>query len=1542
MNISKRAAAAAILYLLASFTAAQIAAPEFTADSYGVTLDEDAPAGVLTFSPAISATDAVRYSISAIVAPTSLTTTDTGTIAASLPFSINSNTGAVAVIRLSTLFPDFEALDTSGANSRKYVFEVTVTNTLGSDTAIVTVTINNVIETPRLSGSAYEARIAEDAVDGAAVDVAPVIDAQEVIVGYSISAIVAPTSLATTDTGTIATALPFSINPGTGAVTVIRSSTLFPDFEALDTSGANSRRYVFEVTATNAAGSDTARVTVRVTNVAERPQLSRDVYEIRIGEETASGPLDIEISANDAPTYSISSYVAPAGLEPEEFPFDIAAATGIISVINTASLSPDYEALEIMGANERSYVFVITAANAVDSDEATVRVRIDNFVEVPRLSEETYSARISEDASAGVLTITPRIVASEADVTYAIDSIIAPANLVMDDPAAALPFSIDPDTGVISVIRTDSLFPDYEALDAAGPNARRYVFDIRVGSAVGLDTAVVTIFIDNVIEAPKLSADVYSTSLGEDATARALVLTPAISATGEQIIHSISAIEAPDTLATNDPAMIAASLPFSINRDTGVISVVRSADLDLDFENLDTQGADARTYVFEITAMNTAGLDKARVRVRIINVNEPPALSADAYSTTIVENTTAILALEPPFMAADPDGDGLIYSLLPPDVPFQINANSGEITARSPDYEVLPQTGENAGQYVFTVVVTADGGSDSATVRVGVNNLLERLEFSADSYSRTLPDTAALQTAVGDPIAVSTDETAGSISYSLSGPADSPFRLRSDVSNGAQIELYSAIPAGGTAYELTLTATFTPAETPVSGPATLTAAVPVTINIDEEAATIRLGEVTVDEDAGVAQLPVLVTGTLKSPLDVDFAAVPDSTAVPDQDYSLRTTRVQIPAGTYSDEAAAEILIDIVDDGFGGEQTETLELLFSGGPPVGRTTLIFIGDPGVLRIRDNDSLRFRVESTRVIENIERAHVNVAIRLIGQLESDQTLVISTADGTATAGLDYTSLSSFGITFATSEQQEQVRTVELGILDDDFSEDVETFEISMNYPPGIPLPSGVDLSGGVVTILDDETLSRNEQRREELITIQAIAAKAEAGLVLDALQTRFASPPQFVGGRETVSSRGVPVAEGEQASLAGARGVNGITVWMHGGLRTMRGGRDIRRDRLEYDGESVALTVGTEQQWNTNLVTGVSWSHIESDIDYNLAADIGVTESSFVEQTELVSVYGAVRPVPSFLVWLVVGGGRGEVTDIRIPANAESREEGNADTELYMAAVGMDYHLSPVRTANPIDLDLIVAVYAVQKRTAELRYFNDLLEDFLIAVPKTTVDLYEMRLGARVGFPIPIADSGLLRPHVQLDLVRNDGEYPFSNLQSLDIKAGLTLDFKRLRLAVDGNLETLSGGQNFWGFRGEAKLLALGDGRGLSLGLSSQIGGADSWQAVRDSAAFSDPAGLVQAPPARAARLGLEGAYGFWRAAKDIVWEPYIRFSRGAAQTSSGLGLRLRPGVSTWRLDFGVQRLEDIAGSENDHQALLTFSSAFPHFLVRTRGR
>jgi hypothetical protein len=224
-------------------------------------------------------------------------------------------------------------------------------------------------------------------------------------------------------------------------------------------------------------------------------------------------------------------------------------------------------------------------------------------------------------------------------------------------------------------------------------------------------------------------------------------------------------------------------------------------------------------------------------------------------------------------------------------------------------------------------------------------------------------------------------------------------------------------------------------------------------NDDGPAPTLSVGDVSQPEGGGPATIMVSLSAISTQAVTVDVATTPGTAAAP-ADYAATSTTVTIAAGATSGTTTVGIVDDDLD-----EPDETFTAVLSNARNAG------ISDAsGVVTIVDDDVVvgSLSIADATVAEGVDGS---LTVTLSQPSGSPVTVQVSTADGTATAGEDYSSVATT-LTFdpGTTTAQVTVPTIE-----DVVDESDESVTVELSAPTG-----GASVLDGtaVLTIIDDDT--------------------------------------------------------------------------------------------------------------------------------------------------------------------------------------------------------------------------------------------------------------------------------------------------------------------------------------------------------------------------------------------------------------------------------------------------------------------------------------
>ena len=396
--------------------------PQFTDKTPNFDVDENEPEGTLVGTVKatdVDGTDTLVYTI----------IDSTGT------FVVDSLTGKITVKADSTL--DYETKAT-------YVVKVVVTDKENlTDTATVTITVNDKNESPSIEEAEFAVDENSSKGDSVGVVVASDLDTAEAfrILTYEI----------------IESDVPFTMDSAT--IRVKDSTTL--DFET-------TPEFSFHVVVIDQDGlSDTALITVKLNDVNEPPVFTDDKPTLTVDENvpagTEVGPVTAtDVDDGDTLTYTIDD---PTGT------FVIDSTTGLITVKADSTIDYEYK-------NEYTVTVIVTDKDGL-KDTATVTIKVNDLNEAPVIEDKTFS--VSEDAKKG--DVVDKVEARDPDK--------------LNPEFGTLTYSLVGESDVFDV-KSDGTIVLKDTLDHESDSV--YTIKVRVTDGQLSDTALITINVIDVEE----------------------------------------------------------------------------------------------------------------------------------------------------------------------------------------------------------------------------------------------------------------------------------------------------------------------------------------------------------------------------------------------------------------------------------------------------------------------------------------------------------------------------------------------------------------------------------------------------------------------------------------------------------------------------------------------------------------------------------------------------------------------------------------------------------------------------------------------------------------------------------------------------------------------------------------------------------------------------------------------------------------------------------------------------------------------------------
>lgn len=616
-------------------------------------------------------------------------------------FGIDSTTGALFVADSGDL--DFEAYPTS------YTLTVQASDGTSSDTADITITINNVNEPPVIAPDQLFT-VPENSAEGTVVGQVSVTDPEGELNDALLWSIAAESNPDLDGDGIAA----FAIDE-TGQIIVNDAGDL--DFETAP------NLYDLTILAEDSGGEiGTAVVQVEVTDVNEPPVIDpNQTLSATLPENSADGTVVGTVTATDPDTDEVLNWSITNG----NVDFDgdgtnafIISDSGVITVADSGDL--DFEAFE----TEPVFNLELTVTDAEFSDTTTFTVNLTNVNEPPVVPAGQILT-VPENSADG--TEVGMVMANDPEGNTTNWSITG--GNVDSDGDGVRPFRISA-SGLITVADGNEL--DFETTPS-------YELAVTVVDAFGeLGTGTVTVQLANVNEPPSIMSGQLFTIDENAAIGAEIGFIAAGDPEGDPLSWAIVNGN-PDVNGNGVSA-------FGLNPTTGRLFVQDSEDLDFEF---------ADNYTIDVQVTDPVGnTDIEAVNIALNDVNEAPSI-APAQVFGVDENSpvdTVIGAVE----AIDPEDDPLTWTIVSgnPDrdgdstSAFGINAAGELFVADSDDlnFENPPTS--------YTLQVQASDGelSDTETITVNVNNVNEPPVISTGQVL-TVAENSASGTIVGNVVA---------------------------------------------------------------------------------------------------------------------------------------------------------------------------------------------------------------------------------------------------------------------------------------------------------------------------------------------------------------------------------------------------------------------------------------------------------------------------------------------------------------------------------------------------------------------------------------------------------------------------------------------------------------------------------------------------------------------------------------------------------------------------------------------------------------------
>ena len=523
------------------------------------------------------------------------------------------------------------------------------------------------------------------------------------------------------------------------------------------------------------------------------------------------------------------------------------------------------------------------------------------------------------------------------------------------------------------------------------------------------------------------------------------------------------------------------------------------------------------------------------------------------------------------------------------------------------------------------------------------------------------------------------------------------------------------------------------------------------------------------------------------------------------------------------------------------------------------------------------------------------IDFAVSLSRAASGPVSVTWATADGTATAGSDYTRASG-KLRFAPGETE---KTISVPVLDDAHDEGEETMQLRLSAASGAAIADGVATG----TIENSDPMPHAWLSR---------FGRTLAGQVVDALGRRMegggAGTHVRVGGMQfDASGAFVEAGDEDEPRLAtdtigwtdpahassgmtgrelllgssfalGAGGANGTPAWTGWG-RFATHGFEADVDGTRLDGNVTTGFVGADMA-RDGWLAGIALSYSTGDGDFSLIE--GDDEGSVENSLTALYPYAKLGLGEKVDVWGLAGLGSGDLTlTLEADAHRATDERYTTDIDMRMGALGVRGEVVSPKAPGGFAVNVKSDAFWVRMDSDAVAS-----EDGNLHASQT--DASRVRLVLEGSRAVEL-DEGTLTPSLELGLRHDGGDAETGT----GLEAGAGLRYAAGALTIGAQVRTLvaheASGYEEWGVSGSVRLDPGASGRGLSLKLAPVFGAPSS--GVEHLWSARDAGGLVGTEDFEAGRrLEAELGYGIALSGTRGLLIPYTALSwrQGGART------------------------------------------------------
>ncbi|CAG2228522.1 unnamed protein product [Mytilus edulis] len=228
-----------------------------------------------------------------------------------------------------------------------------------------------------------------------------------------------------------------------------------------------------------------------------------------------------------------------------------------------------------------------------------------------------------------------------------------------------------------------------------------------------------------------------------------------------QVIYTVLSVDPESDNVQYTMTSSSASAPFSINQNTGEISLSRSINTEL--------SAGYELYINASDGRNNAA--PRTLSVRITDINKPPVFLNPSQTVIVLEGINIGTSILQPILTDDDVSDTHTFyaSYSPPEgvIYFRVNATTGLITTMVEiDYETIPYK-----TFMLTITGSDSLMEDTTNITLNIQNMNEPPKFTKKTYAFTAIENIA-GTVLQNPYYQFSDEDGDTVKFSFNCGTD--------------------------------------------------------------------------------------------------------------------------------------------------------------------------------------------------------------------------------------------------------------------------------------------------------------------------------------------------------------------------------------------------------------------------------------------------------------------------------------------------------------------------------------------------------------------------------------------------------------------------------------------------------------------------------------------------------------------------------------------------------------------------------------------------